>query len=56
MDFTTRTKEDFEAMDARRAELFAPDPNEQAQQEAAILAQRIARVQELLSQYEIPFT
>jgi hypothetical protein len=56
MDFSTRTKEDFEAMDARRQEVFTPTPEEIAQQQAEQLAHAIARVQELLSQYEIPFT
>jgi hypothetical protein len=56
MDFTTRTKEDFEAMDARRAEVFAPTPEEQEQQEAEMLSNRIAFVKGALEKYDIPFT
>jgi hypothetical protein len=56
MDFSTWTKEDFEAMDARRADVFTPTPEEIAQQQAEHLQYNIALVQSILTQYEIPFT
>lgn len=56
MDFSTWTREDFKAFDARRDEVMKPTAEEIAAQQAAYEAAMLSRAQSALSGYGITLT